>query len=136
MPTTLTARTVERLKPGPRQRDVWDSVVSGLGLRISPNGTKSWTVRYRLGRRLRRWTIGTYPAASFADARARARNALRDLSQDGLDPALGTRARRDAETVGEFAEIYITQYAKLRKKSWKADEMQLTKDVLPRGRGT
>ncbi|MFN7982481.1 MAG: tyrosine-type recombinase/integrase [Vicinamibacterales bacterium] len=131
MPTTLTARTVERLKPGARQRDVWDSVVSGLGLRISPNGTKSWSLRYRVGRRLRRWTMGTFPAISLADARARARNALRDLSQDGHDPALGKRARRDAETVGEFVETYITQYAKIRKKSWKSDEMRLAKDVLP-----
>ncbi len=61
MATKLNARGVAQLKAKDRRFDVWDTVVPGLGLRITPNGTKTWCLRYRIGRNLRRWTIGAYP---------------------------------------------------------------------------
>ena len=131
MATNLTARTVERIQPTTKQRDVWDSSLRGLGIRVSPNGSKTWTLRYRIGRRLRRWTIpGAYPVLSLADARKLAREALRDVAL-GHDPALEKAGRRQADTVGDFAKTYIAEHAKPRKKSWKVDQMRLNIDVLP-----
>jgi integrase len=126
----LTARAVARASADAKQRDIWDDVISGLGLRVAPGGAKTWTFRYRVGRARRRLTLGAYPVLSLADARQRARDALRQVA-DGRDPAAVQQERRDAETVAEFAQVYVAEYAKPRKRSWKVDDMRLRIDVLP-----
>jgi integrase len=128
--SNLTGRTVDALKPRAAKFYVSDAPTPGLALLVTPSGSKSWSVRYRIGRRLRRLTLGRYPVLSLADARQRAKDALK-LVADDVDPALVKQERRDADTVGAFAETYIEKHAKPRKKSWKIDRMRLTKDVLP-----
>src|SRR5207249_6714678 len=98
--------------------------------RVAPNGVKSWSVRYRAGREQRRLTLGGYPTLTLADARKRAKNALK-LVADGADPAEVKQARRDADTVDDFATIYIEKWAMPKKRSWKVDQMRLKIDVLP-----
>ena len=44
---TLTARTVDSIKPTGRRAECRDTKAPGLALRVTPNGAKSWTVRYR-----------------------------------------------------------------------------------------
>ena len=39
--------------------------------------------------------------------------------------------RREAETVEDFAQVYLDRYAKIAKRSWKEDHRQLNRDVLP-----
>jgi Arm DNA-binding domain len=60
MPAHLTDRTIAAL-PVPseseRQRDYWDDVLRGFGVRVSYGGKRAFVVRYRVGRRLRRLTI-------------------------------------------------------------------------------
>jgi Arm DNA-binding domain len=76
----LAQKIVEHLKaPGPKRMDVWDTVLQGFGVRVSPTGRKVWFVisRERTGRQ-RRVTIGTYPAISLAEAREEARKIIHD----------------------------------------------------------
>ena len=128
----LTARRVESLKPTPGTRlELFDTLIAGLALRVTPTGHKSWSVHYRTAEhRLRRLTLGSYPTVSLADARSAAQNALRDASH-GDDPATAKTATRLGETVEELAEEFIEKYAKKRKRSWKEDERMLKADVLP-----
>ena len=105
---TLTARFVETVKPGPTRMEHFDRSVTGLALRVSPTGGKSWVLLYRQSRRLRRWTLGRYPTLSLADARDRARAGLRAVAA-GDDPALEKRTRRDALTVAVLAERYLVE---------------------------
>ena len=134
MPATkLTARLVESLKPSARRVEYFDGVVGGLALRVSPHGAKSWVLLYRVHRRLRRWTLGTFPTLSLADAREQARVGLREVAL-GRDPALAKREARIAETVDDLVTLYITKYAQPRKRSWKEDRRLLTKHVLPEWR--
>lgn len=131
MPKThLTARLVQSLKPTDQRVEYFDGVVGGLALRVSPQGAKSWVLLYRVHRRLRRWTLGTFPTLSLADARDQARVGLRNVTL-GRDPALAKRAARAAETVDDLVTLYITKYAQPRKRSWKEDRRLLTKHVLP-----
>jgi hypothetical protein len=58
----------------------------GFGVRVSYGGKKVFVVRYRVNRRLRRLTIGPYPAISLAEARRKARMVMGDVAQ-GDDPA-------------------------------------------------
>ena len=124
--TTLTARFVENVKPTARRLEHFDTVVRGLALRIATSGTRSWVLMYRVHRRLRRWTIGTYPTLSLADAREQARAGLRTVEL-GRDPALAKREMREANTVGDLVALYITQYAQPKKRSWKDDRRLLAR---------
>jgi integrase len=76
----LTAASVGRIKP-PRsgQVDHFDKGYPGLSLRVSYGGGKSWVFLYRIGGKLRRMTLGTYPAMGLAEARAAWREAREEV---------------------------------------------------------
>src|SRR5882724_280192 len=103
----LTALFVESVAP-PRsgQVDHWDKQVSGLGLRVSLGGRRSWTVMYRHNGQLRRMTLGAYPTLGLADARVLARQILRSAAA-GSDPAREKQEDRRADTFADLAALYI-----------------------------
>jgi integrase len=73
MPTrALTVAAVDRIKPPSEgQLDVFDKGFPGLALRVSYGGAKAWIYFYRLhGTKLRRLTLGRYPAMDLAEARS------------------------------------------------------------------
>jgi len=86
---------------------------------------------YRVGRRKRRLTLGSYPPMTLAEARKDAKAAL-VVAQKGGDPAHEKKVARMAETFSQLAESYIEQYAKPNKKSWRLDEKALYRDAVPR----
>jgi hypothetical protein len=132
MPTIpLTTRWVDAIKPGTiAQTDYFDDKTKGFGLRVSRTGRKTWFCMYRAGGRLRRYTLGTYPNLSLADARAKAKASLHAAAQ-GRNPAADKKADRLAETVSELALTYLEKHAKARKRSWRADERIIAKELLP-----
>src|SRR6476661_1003237 len=97
---TLTARTVRRLEATGERGEYWDAALPGFGLRVTPNGVRTWTVRYRHNGRLHRLTLGRYPMLSLADARELGRNALRraGLGDHPAGDKLAARERH-ADTV-------------------------------------
>ena len=111
MAQALTDRTLRSLIAATmRRHDLWDSILSGFGVRLSPGGHCAFVVRYRVNGRLRRFTIGPYPRISLADARRTARDALRE-SQSGNDLAAEKIEARRAETFAELADEYIERHA-------------------------
>lgn len=135
MPTIkFTTRSIGAIKRSDVGRaEYWDKKVTGFGLRVSGSGQKTWIAMYRHAGRLRRLTIGTYPTLSLADAREKAKAALREAAGGG-DPATSKRRLRGADTFGDLAENYIEQYAKAKKKTWRLDRNALDRDLLPRFR--
>jgi integrase len=82
----FTDAAVKRLKPPKAgQVDLFDQGYPGLALRLSYGGHRSWVFFYRINGRLRRMTLGTYPALSLADAREEWRKA-RNAAQSGKEP--------------------------------------------------
>ena len=108
----LTDLFVERVKPAERGRvEYFDAVFGGLALRVTDSGHKSWSVHYRLGGRLRRYTIGAYPAIKPAQARREASAVLERVRQ-GFDPTAEKRSRRlteqtEDDTFGALARDYL-----------------------------
>jgi integrase len=93
----LTDAAVKRLKPpASGQIDVFDEGFPGLALRISYGGRKSWAYFYRAGGRLKRMSLGTYPALGLAAAREAWRTA-RTAAQAGRDPT-ADRKRETGKT--------------------------------------
>ena len=127
----FTARWVAAVPVPPEgQVDYFDQTPPSLGLRVAPSGRKTWFVMYRASGRLRRYTLGTYPAVSLADARQRATDARHSVAHGG-DPATQRQAARHAPTVAELGAQYLDLYATVQKKSWREDARYLHADVLP-----
>lgn len=138
----LTTKAIEKIKPRAAAFYISDGKVPGLQLRIAPDGSRTWSVRYRIGGKQRRLTLGDAKAIPLADdddknnlsARTRARKVLVQAS-DGVDPAelkqAAERERREADTFEQLAEEFIAKHAKKKKRSWKEDQRILNADILP-----
>ncbi len=81
----LTDRSIKALKPKAERHEVWEDGRTGLGVRVSPAGRRSWIYMYRFEGRPRRMTLGTYPALSLANARVKHAQAKERLEK-GEDP--------------------------------------------------
>ena len=130
----FTDRAVAALKPGSKRYEVWEDGRTGLGLRISPAGRKSWIYMYRYGGIARRITLGTYPPMGLADARlvhAHAKKRLSEGADPGVEALEKRRGEQDAESVADLAAEYLDKWARPRKRSAAEDERILNKDVLP-----
>jgi integrase len=110
MPIRLTNRLVEKLTiaDGTYHFDN-DPRAAGFGLRLHPGGSKSWFIDYRLNGRQRRYTIGPYPRWSADAARERAKE-LRKAIDRGFDPAGDKRQRREAPTVKDLIDRYVSDH--------------------------
>jgi integrase len=108
----LTDRFCASAKATAVQTDYFDAAVSGLALRVTSQGTKSWSLLYGTPRR--RVTLGRYPSLSLAGARAR---------------ALEVKNGRSAGTVAALAETYLR--ASNGKRSVREIERRLRRDVIP-----
>jgi integrase len=133
MTTSLTTRAIEALKPVPGKRvEAFDDVVTGLALRVTETGTKSWSLFYRTqSGRQRRLTIGRYPTIGLQQARTLARVAAREAAL-GADPAADKRAQRHGETINALADEYLDRHAKKHKRSWQGDERMLRAEIRPK----
>ena len=89
---------------GARQQILWDSEISGLGLRVYPSGRKSWVLRYRLGRRRRIVTLGQFGIFTLEEARDYAGEKLLELKKTGKDPLARSAI---GETVAEVIPRYL-----------------------------
>ena len=112
--TTLTNRFCESVKPTPKKQIAYpDALVRGLELRVSGDGRKSWSLRYRsFDGRQSRLSLGVFPAVDLAAARSAALGAVANVAQGG-DPASKRRAARhqassaEIKTFGDLAEAYL-----------------------------
>src|SRR6516162_3972992 len=88
MPTrSLTVAGVARIKPPKEgQADYFDKGFPGLALRVSYGGAKAWVYFYRLHGKLRRMSLGRFPAMSLDEARG-AWRAARLAVDKGESPA-------------------------------------------------
>ncbi len=87
----LTQKEVENAKPDSGIRRIWDS--QGLYLEISPAGGKWWRLKFRIGGKEKRMSLGTFPDVSLKAAR-RKRDEARSLLADGTDPSAARKAAK------------------------------------------
>jgi len=128
----FTDSKIKGLKPKDKRVTLFED--TGLGLRVSPTGRKTFIYMYRHNGKQTMLTIGKYPLFSLSRARLEAAN-LKEKVGRGIDPAVENKAKKiahnSAPTVQELAEEYITRWAKPRKKSCADDERYLKKEVIP-----
>ncbi len=131
----LTDQMIMRLQAKPKRYDLREGNGDGFAIRIAPSGCKTWLFIYDFRGRRRRMSLGTYPHLSLADARKIHSDALK-LLRSGIDPATDGRQVKGVTntplfTVEDLVTLYIDQWARPRKKTWREDERILTKEVIP-----
>jgi integrase len=140
MKTILNDRALKALKATSVRVELSDAECKGLTFRCTPAGVKSWTFAYRVRflnkdgeweSKMRRMTLGEYPALGLAAARGAADERRKQL-KDGTDPT----AQRDRERVEQakpdtpFAtvcELYLEHVKEHGKLSWKTDKGYLNR---------
>lgn len=131
----FTDKSIKHLQPTEKRRVVWANGLKGLGIRITPKGTKSFVYKYDIDGQDRWLTFGQHPKLKLAETLKKYGEALEKV-EAGEDPASdnvqANRAIRKALTVRQLASEYIEKYAKPRKRSWEEDQRILDFDVLAR----
>ena len=99
-----------------------DAKVSGLAVRVTPKGGRSFHFRYGLnGRWTRSLKLGNCDELTLKAARHRATE-LRLLVAQGVDPGAQRQELRHAPTMLELQQRFLEEWAKRRKRSWKNDD--------------
>lgn len=105
----LTKRNIDGLIPGDKRYTAFDTDIAGFALRVSPDGAKSYAVKYRAAGAQRWLTIGRH-GSPWTPESAR-KEALRILSEaaQGRDPAAKKAADRRALTFAELCDLYLAE---------------------------
>ena len=92
----LTERVIDALQPAPDAQYVrWDADVKGFGVRVSPAGAKTFTLKYRLASGRVRWkTLGRVGTVALEQARVYAKDDIGIVARGG-DPLVQTDRARD-----------------------------------------
>lgn len=79
---------------------------------------------------MRRYTLGSYPKMSLADAREMARGEFANIEK-GVDVAAVKKQARLADSFDDLAHRYLENHAKKLKRTWEEDERVINRDLLP-----
>ena len=100
---TLTIAKLKALKPRDKNYRVHDG--GGLYLEVSKTGGKWWRLKYYIGSKEKRLSLGVFPGVSLSEARLE-RDKLKKLIAQGEDPSI---KRKLAKTRVKIAEQRETQ---------------------------
>ena len=105
----LTEKRIRDAKPGQKTRIEWDTRVTGLGLRITPAGAKSFVLDYRVNGRQRRATLAAAFEVSLAVVRQMAGEHKIGIRQ-GEDPLETRQERKEAPTMEQAMSRFFEEY--------------------------
>ena len=110
----LSELKIRNARPGSKTRILWDQEVKGLGVRITPKGTKAYVLDYRINGRRHRVVLARTTEISLAEIRKRA-GAERVRIRAGEDDLLTRRREaRASPTVNEGLERFFAEYVPTR----------------------
>jgi len=125
----LTVKQIDAAKPKDKPYRLLDA--NGLYLYVPASGKKVWQLRYKVTGKEKVMTLGKYPFVSLIEAREKAYEA-RKIVSEGLDP-IQSRKKTEADT--SFSSIYKEWYQH-KQDVWSegyASELgrMFTDDILP-----
>jgi len=125
----LTDKLIQKLVPRTQQFEIFDSVVRGLSIRVSPGNTKAFSLSFRdLKGKSARKRIGRYPNVTLEQARRISRQKLGSLAE-GIDPRGGTEAERRF-SVQEVASQFIQHHLRKKHRRWVEMERSLHRNFV------
>lgn len=129
----ITKRSVDTIMATERDAYLWDTALSGFGLKVTPTGRKVYLVQYRTGGRTRRVTIGRHGDKLTPEMARRSAKKLLGQVAHGEDPAAARDLERDQWTVRQAAQAFLEQHAEAKRRPTTAREYRRVLDlhVLP-----
>lgn len=129
----LTKTLLDDLQPAAKEYSVWDTLVEGFHVRVSPAGRRTLSVYYRSKRGIgRRRSLGCFPTVKVEEARDAARGHVAAAKQ-GHDPFGDRDAQRAIPKLKDFWTIYWEEHALPKKaaRSSEQDELLWRKHLAP-----
>ena len=127
MQKALTNKSLEALKPQAKRYEVHDLYCPGMSVRVSVQGQKVFSVKFRYGLDQKRMKLGVFPRITLATAREKAIDILRQVDE-GIDP---TKRRRSPNMkVESVCREFIRLHAQARNKSWREAERILEREFI------
>ena len=103
----LTKKILDGLQAREKDFVVWDTELTGFGVRVMPTGRRSFLLKYRNHRgRSKQLSLGKYGTVTVEQARTLAKQAIADVTNK-LDPVQERKDEKKFETVGELCERYL-----------------------------
>ena len=102
-----------------------------LLLEVRPTGTGTWYFRYKESGKFTLFKIGTLEDVSVLEAKAKAFELQRTVLRNGDVLAKPYELQVQRLTFSAFIHEHYTPHAKSRKRSWKAEQGILRRDILP-----
>src|SRR5262245_23489761 len=117
MPTIrLNASNIASLKPRAATFITYDSAVRGFGVRVTPNGVRSYVLTYRRqDGHQRRMTIGRVDQMQVIDARKEAQALLYRIGR-GEDPLAVLDEATGAPTMARLWSRYVAEHMTVNKR--------------------
>ncbi|VEG91670.1 tyrosine-type recombinase/integrase [Legionella spiritensis] len=105
---------------------------AGFGIRVTPNGVKSWIYRYKINGTTTKFTMGHYPAMSLSNAKRRFLE-LSQMRREGIDPksVIQAQAEQDNNTVDKLALNWYSHYVEKHVKRPFVIKRQIDNDIIP-----
>ena len=105
---------------------------SGLGLRITPSGNKSWFYRFTYNGKRFKMSLGKYPAVSLKDARDLLFQAQK-LKENGVNPIEHHQQEKlkQKNTIALLVMSWYENYIEKHRKQPIQIKQQITADIIP-----
>jgi integrase len=132
----ITKRAVDAMTVTGQTEFLWDDELRGFGVRMTPNGTKSYIYQYRMGGReapKRRYTIGKHGSPWTPKTAHDEAERLALMVGQGIDPADADRERRRQAVelaFSSYVTTFVDGYLKARWKGWKLAKGMLEREAV------
>jgi integrase len=132
----ISKKIIDGIGPTGAEFTVWDSDLTGFGVRVRPKGAMSYVVVYRTGTgrkaAVKKLTIGAVGRVTPDEARTLAKKALGSVAQ-GHDPAAEKSEASKSMTVQELAAAFMSDHVRAKRKGTTTEryEHALTAHVVP-----
>ena len=123
------ARRIRAAKPRANNYDLWDDVISGLGVRVRPSGTRTFFLRRTVRGRVRFATLGNADALTLPEARREARRLIVTF--------IDTIKKNDGpRTPGHPMDAFAAEFLERQARHWKprtleTNQWMVRKYILP-----
>jgi integrase len=105
----LTKRNIDALRPAAARYTMWDTDVSGFGIRVTPKGQQVYVIKYRISGQQRWYTIGRHGSPWTPEMARREAQRLLGVIARGVDPSEQRNADRKAILVRELCDLYLAE---------------------------
>ncbi len=126
----FTDTHIKALKPSKNRFEKYEG--GGFGVRVSPNGFKTWIYRYKIDGKTDKLTLGHYPAMSLAHAKKRFIE-LSEQRKEGLSPKkiIQAQEQKENDTVKKLILDWYLGYAEKHLKKPLQIKQQIDADIIP-----